>query len=107
MQRRVGAGAAAARSTPLGRAQQAERWIEWIKGSGVDVVGDLDDLRPLPPVPDGPSGSTPTGSGPKTQLDAAVDALVAMTHEAARRPDPDRRAGRQGARRRRAGCDDR
>ena len=28
---------------------QAERWIDWIKGSGVDVIGDVEDLRPLRP----------------------------------------------------------
>ena len=32
--------------------EQAERWIDWIKGSGVDVVGDVDDLRPEPVDPD-------------------------------------------------------
>ncbi len=28
--------------------EQAESWIEWVKGSGIHVVGDLDDLRPVP-----------------------------------------------------------
>lgn len=29
-----------------------EEWLEWLEGSGVDVVGSLDDLRPTPPGPD-------------------------------------------------------
>jgi hypothetical protein len=29
-----------------------QEWLEWIEGSGVDVVGDLDDLVPARPGPD-------------------------------------------------------
>ena len=32
---------------------QGEQWIDWIKRSGVDVVGDVEDLRPRRPAPDG------------------------------------------------------
>ena len=68
------------------------------------VVGDLDDLLPAAAAPDETSGSTPTGCPPKKQLDAALDALAAMTREAARRPDPDQqlvaKVGAQTARRR-------
>ena len=39
---------------------QAEQWIEWVKGSGIQVVGDLDDLRPLPRSPTTSPTSTPT-----------------------------------------------
>lgn len=69
-------------------AEQAERWSEWITGSGVDLVGDLADLVPTPPDPD-ERWANPDRVRAKAQLGAAVDALAAMTREAARRPDPD------------------
>jgi hypothetical protein len=68
-------------------AEVAEEWVQWVRGSGIDVVGDLDDLRPVPPAdqrwvdPDRPRRPE--------MVDAAVDALVALALEAARRPDPD------------------
>ena len=67
---------------------QAERWIEWIQGSGVHLVGDLDDLRPAPPV-EPADWANPDKVSRKKQLAAALDALSVMTREAARRPDPD------------------
>lgn len=67
---------------------EAERWIAWIAASGVDVVGDVDDLRPLPPADDEPFVD-PDKVSTKQQLRVAMDALSAMTREAARRPDPD------------------
>ena len=67
---------------------EADRWVDWLKGSGVDVVGELDDLYPAPPVPED-EWIDPDRVGPKKQLNAAIDALSAMTREAARRPDPD------------------
>ena len=70
-------------------AAHSERWIEWLQGSGVHVVGDLDDLRPVPPGP-GVVYRDPDKVGGKRQLKTALDALAAMTHEAARRPDPER-----------------
>ncbi len=67
---------------------EAGRWIEWIQGSGVHVVGDLEDLRPAPPVARA-DWTNPDKVSAKKQLAAALDALSAMTREAARRPDPD------------------
>jgi len=65
----------------------AAEWADWIEGSGVDVIGDVADLRPVPPDekehwhdPDSPRNAR--------MVDAALDALVAMTLEAAKRPDP-------------------
>ena len=70
-------------------AERAERWIEWIQGAGVDVVGDVEDLRPVPLGPD-EEYVDPDRVGGKRQLNTALDALAAMTHEAARRKDPDK-----------------
>jgi hypothetical protein len=82
---------------------KTERWVEWIKGSGVHVVGDIDDLHPLPPRADEPYVD-PDRVSTKRQLKVALDALSAMTREAARRPDPDQqliaKVRRQAARRR-------
>lgn len=69
---------------------EAERWREWIAGSGVHVVGDVAELRPLAPAEDEP-WVNPDKIPPKQQLRVALDALSAMTHEAARRPNPDQR----------------
>jgi len=69
-----------------------EEWIEWIEGSGIDVVGDLKDLRPTPPADDEP-WQDPDRPATSDMLDAAIDALVAMTLEAAHRPDPDEQIG--------------
>lgn len=66
----------------------AEEWIEWIEGSGINVVGDVDELRPVPP-PEGEPWANPDRPKRADVLDAAIDALVAMTKEAASRPDPD------------------
>jgi len=72
--------------------EQTERWIEWIKGSGIQVVGDVDDLRPPPPADDEPYVN-PDKVSARAVLSAAVDALSAMTREAASRPDPRRTLG--------------
>lgn len=69
--------------------QQTEGWLDWLKGSGVDLIGDLDDLRPVRP-PAGETWINPDQVRPKQAFHAAVEALAAMTAEAARRPDPDR-----------------
>ena len=76
---------------------EAERWIEWLELSGVDVVGDLDDLRPRP-APEG-AWVNPDRPGAKAQLNAALDALAALTLEAERRPDPDQTLARKVRRR--------
>lgn len=70
---------------------ESERWIEWIEGSGVNVVGDLDELRTgEPPVDLAPD---PNRVRSKKVTRAAVQVLAAMTNEAARRPDPSRELG--------------
>jgi hypothetical protein len=68
---------------------ETERWLAWIRGSGVDVVGDLDELRPVRPGAD-ERWRDPDRVQAKRQLRVALDALAAMTREAARRPDPQR-----------------
>ncbi len=70
--------------------ERAQEWIDWIAASGVDVIGDLEDLRPLPPA-DAERWRNPDRVKAKKQLNAALDALAAMTREAASRPDPQRR----------------
>lgn len=74
--------------------EQAERWIEWIVGSGVDVVGDVEELRPVRPDPD-EKWKDPDRVRAKRQLKTALDSLAAMTREAARRPDPERQLGQR------------
>jgi hypothetical protein len=70
--------------------EHAQRWIDWLAGSGVDVIGDPEDLRPVRPA-EGQRWRDPDKVKPKVQLNATLDALAAMTQEAARRPDPQRR----------------
>jgi hypothetical protein len=64
----------------------AEEWVDWVVGSGIDVVGDVADLRPLPP----PSTKWRNPDRPRRvdMVDASLDALVAVILEAAARPDP-------------------
>jgi len=72
--------------------EQSDHWIEWVKGSGIHVIGDLDDLRPVPLV-DAEEYVNPDKVPARVVLGAAVDALSAMTREAAARPDPRRTFG--------------
>ncbi len=65
----------------------AEEWIEWIEGAGVHVVGDVADLRPVRPA-EGDVWRNPDKPRRGDMVDAALDALVAVTLEAAGRPDP-------------------
>jgi hypothetical protein len=65
--------------------ERGQGWIDWIEGSGVDVVGDLADLLPAAPA----AYRNPDKVPAKLQLKIALDALAAMTQEAASRPDPD------------------
>ncbi len=69
--------------------EQADLWVAWLKDSGVDVIGEVGDLRPLRPA-DGTPWVDPDRVRPKQAFHAAVDALAAMTTEAARRPAPER-----------------
>ena len=73
---------------------EAERWIEWLGGSGVDVVGDVEELRPQRPAAD-EKFRDPDKVRAKKQLRTAMDALAAMTQEAASRPDPGRQLVRR------------
>lgn len=68
--------------------ERAELWIDWINGSGVDVIGDVDDLRPAKPSDD-TRWRNPDRVSPKLQLGAAIDALTTMTREAAERTSTD------------------
>jgi hypothetical protein len=72
--------------------EQSDRWVAWVKGSGIHVVGDLDDLRPMP-LADAEDYVNPDKVPARVVLGAAVDALSAMTREAAARPDPRRTFG--------------
>ena len=73
-------------------AERTERWIEWVEQSGIDVVGSLDDLRVLAPDPE-MVWRDPDRVRPRAQLNAALDALAAMTDEAARQGDPGAKLG--------------
>jgi len=65
-----------------------ETWIEWIQQSGIDVVGDVEELRVSRPDPD-TRWRDPDRVPPRQRSRVAVNALAAMTVEAAKRPDPD------------------
>ena len=69
--------------------ERTEEWLEWIARSGIDVVGSVDELRVTRPDPD-EKWHNPDRIKARRQLVAALDALAAMTHEAASRPDPSR-----------------
>ena len=68
-------------------AERTERWIEWAEQSGIDIIGDLADLRMPAPDPEA-VWRNPDKVRARAQLNAALDALAAMTDEAARRGDP-------------------
>jgi hypothetical protein len=68
--------------------ETAGRWIEWLQGAGVDVVGDVDELRPRRPGPES-RFRAPGRARSADVAEAALDALVAVLEAAARRPDPD------------------
>lgn len=80
---------------------ESERWIDHVRDTGVDVVGDLEDLR----VTEADllvDGQDPSRLSDGELLEGALAALEAMTHEVARRPRPehrpDRLLGRQARR---------
>jgi hypothetical protein len=66
----------------------AQGWIDWVKGAAVDVIGDVEELRPVRPAP-GTPWHDPDRPRPREVTSAAIDAIVALTLEAARRPNPD------------------
>jgi len=65
-----------------------DEWIEWVRGSGIHVVGDLEDLRPVRPDPDA-VWENPDKPRPARVGDATMDALVTVVMELADRPDPE------------------
>ncbi|MFS3127574.1 hypothetical protein ACLM5J_04135 [Nocardioides sp. Bht2] len=67
---------------------QAQRWIDWLGASGIDVVGDVEELRPTPPDPDA-VWNDPDRPRRRRLARAAIAALEAVTLEAARRPVPE------------------
>jgi hypothetical protein len=72
---------------------QADLWIDWLKESGVDVIGDPEDLRPRLPGPD-EIWHNPDRVRAKLELSAALDALAVMTQEAANRGTTESLGGR-------------
>ena len=70
----------------------AERWVEWVTGSGIDVVGDLAELRPVRP-PEDHVWVDPDHPPARELVDVALEALAVMTEEAARRPHPEGQLG--------------
>lgn len=74
----------------------AQLWIDRLEGSGVDVVGDVEDLRPVRPAPEA-VWADPDRPRQRDVTSAAVDAIVALTLEAASRPDPDEGLGPRAA----------
>ena len=70
--------------------QAAERWLDYLHESGVHVVGELADLRPVRP-PEDARWHDPDRVPTRQRLRVSLDALAAMTREAAARPDPDQR----------------
>lgn len=66
----------------------AQEWVDWVEGSGIHVVGDVADQRPVRP-PEDAVWRDPDKPRRRDMVDAALDAIVALTVEAASRPDPD------------------
>jgi hypothetical protein len=69
-----------------------DEWIEWVRGSGIDVIGDVEDLRPVAPPPDRRWVDPDRPRRPE-MVDAALDAMVVLAMEAAKRPDPHEQLG--------------
>jgi hypothetical protein len=62
-------------------------WLEWLEGSGVDLVGDLADLQPVRPGPDH-VWVHPDEPPPDQVADAAVAALAAVIANVGHAPKP-------------------
>jgi hypothetical protein len=67
--------------------EQGRLWIDWIQGSGVDLIGDVEDLVPRRPPGDA-EWVDPDRVRARPLLRASLDALEVMTREAASRPNP-------------------
>jgi hypothetical protein len=65
----------------------AQEWVDWVQGSGIQVVGDVEDLRPVFPDDD-QEWADPDKPRNRRIADAAIDALVAAVQDSASRPDP-------------------
>lgn len=76
---------------------QAQLWVDWLEGSGVEVIGDVEELRPRRPDPE-EKWLDPDKVRARRQLDAAMDALEAMTREAAARTPADQSLSHRVAR---------
>lgn len=72
--------------------ERSHQWLEWIEQAGIDVIGDVADLIPTRPPADEP-WHDPDKVGPRKRLAVAMEALTAMTSEAASRPDPGQQLG--------------
>jgi hypothetical protein len=68
-----------------------DEWVEWVRASGIDVVGDLEDLRSVRPAPDA-TWANPDRPRPKLVNKAAMKALETLVLELAERPDPSQSA---------------
>jgi hypothetical protein len=79
-------------TVPPKRRPQVERitesWLEEIRSSGVDVVGDLADLEPVWPDRDGP-WPNPDRADPAVIAEAAIEALAHVLTRAGRTPLPE------------------
>ncbi len=60
--------------------EQAQLWIDWLVGSGVEVIGDTEDLRPRRYDPE--LYVDPDRRGARRQLEPALEALTALAREA-------------------------
>jgi hypothetical protein len=63
-----------------------EEWIDWVRASGIDVVGDVDELRAQ--RPDAEQWENPDRPKPALVNKAAMKALEILVLELAERPDP-------------------
>jgi hypothetical protein len=70
----------------------SEAWIEQLAGRGYDVVGSLDELRP---DPEAPAFSDPDRPAEADVADAAVQSIVALLDELARRHENEQRLERE------------
>ncbi|HZJ04785.1 MAG TPA: hypothetical protein VFD59_04855 [Nocardioidaceae bacterium] len=69
--------------------QVVDEWTDWVRGAGIDVVGDLGELRSVQPD-DELKWVNPDRPGRKQMAEVALVALAAMTEEAARRTPAER-----------------